>query len=75
VRHVVTGQFLSVEAKSRHRQGVLGMPGMPEEKPDFRLGPLINDAVAKRSDYPLVIFVDTNLPFKRGRKGARAASR
>jgi hypothetical protein len=53
-----------VEAKSRHRQGVLGMPGTPEEKPDFRLRTLINDAVAKKPAYPLVIFLDTNLPFK-----------
>jgi hypothetical protein len=64
VRHVATGQLLSVEAKSRHRQGVLGMPGAPEEKPRLRLVPLINDAVAKKPKHPLVIFVDTNLPFK-----------
>jgi hypothetical protein len=47
VRHVATGQLLSVEAKSRHRQGVLGRPGTPEEKPQLRLMPGINDAVAK----------------------------
>ena len=63
-RHVATGQLLSVEAKSRHRQGVLGMPGTPEEKPQLRLMPLINDAVAKKAKHPLVIFLDTNLPFK-----------
>jgi hypothetical protein len=64
VRHVVTGQLLSVEEKSRHRQGVLRMPGTPEEKPQSRVTPLINDAVAKKPKYPLVVFVDTNLPFK-----------
>lgn len=64
VRHVTTGQLLSVEAKSRHRQGVLAMPGTPEERPQLRLMPLINDAVAKNPEHPLVIFVDTNLPFK-----------
>lgn len=64
VRHVLTGQVLSIEAKSRHRKGVLGVPGTPETKPDFRLGPLINSAVAKQTKHPLVIFVDTNLPFK-----------
>jgi hypothetical protein len=64
VRHVVTGQLLSVEAKSRRRQGELRMPGTPEEKPQLRVTPLINDAVAKKPKYPLVIFVDTNLPFK-----------
>ena len=64
VRHAATGQLLSVEAKSRHRAGVLAMPGIPEEKPKLRLMPLINDAVAKNPKHPLVIFVDTNLPFK-----------
>ena len=63
-RHVMTGQFLSVEAKSRHRHGVLGVPGTLEDKPDFRLGQLFNAAVAKKPEHPLVIFVDTNLPFK-----------
>jgi hypothetical protein len=64
VRHAATGQLLSVEAKSRHRAGVLAMPGAPEQKPSLRLMPLINDAVAKNPKHPLVIFVDTNLPFK-----------
>jgi len=64
VRHAPTGQLLSVEAKSRHRAGVLAMPGMPEEKPQLRLTTLINDAAAKNPKHPLVIFVDTNLPFK-----------
>lgn len=64
VRHAATGQLLSIEAKSRHRAGVLAMPGTPDEKPRLRLMPLINDAVAKKPSHPLVIFVDTNLPFK-----------
>ncbi len=64
VKHVATGQLLSVEAKSRHRAGVLGRPGIPAEKPDLRFGELINDAVAKNCPHPLVIFLDTNLPFK-----------
>ncbi len=47
-RHATTGQLLSVEAKSRHRHGVLAMPGTPEEKPQSGgFVPLINDAVAK----------------------------
>jgi hypothetical protein len=64
VRHAATGQLFSVEAKSRHRRGVLAVPGSPDEKPDFKLGRLINDAVAKNTKHPLVIFVDTNLSFK-----------
>ncbi len=64
VRHGATGQLLSVEAKSKHREGVLGYAGTRADKPDFRLGPLINDAVAKHPRYPLVIFIDTNVPSK-----------
>jgi hypothetical protein len=64
VRHVAAGQLLLVEAKSMHRDGVLGRPGAPKVRPDFNLGGLINDAVAKKPPHPLVIFVDTNLPFK-----------
>jgi len=40
------------------------MPGPAEDIPQLRLTPLINDAVAKKPSHPLVIFVDTNLPFK-----------
>jgi hypothetical protein len=80
VRHVVTGQLLSVEAKSKHREGVQEWPGTPKEKPDADLGQLINQAIAKKPDYPLVIFVDTNLPFKwaerwLGRQPGNALSR
>jgi hypothetical protein len=64
VRHVTTGQFLSVEANCIHRPGVLARPGTPKQKPDFKLLHLINDAVAKNAKHPLVIFVDTNVPFK-----------
>ena len=64
VEHIATGQLLSIEAKSKHRAGVLGRPGILAEKPDLRFGELINDAVAKNCPHPLVIFLDTNLPFK-----------
>ena len=79
-RHILTGQVLSIEAKSRYRRGVLGVPGTPELKPNFRLGPLINSAVAKQTKHPLVIFIDTNLPFKwaeriLGRQGGTGFSR
>ena len=79
-RHLTSGQLLSVEAKSRHRQGVLGRPGTQEERPKLRLMPLINDSVAKNPTHPLVIFVDANLPFKwaervLGRQGGNIISR
>jgi hypothetical protein len=64
VRHRVTGQILSIEAKSIHRAGVIAMPGTLEEKPRLRFMHLINDAVAKKPNHPLVIFVDTNMQFK-----------
>jgi len=64
VKHTATGQLLSIEAKSKHRPGVLGRPGKPADKPDLRFGELINDAVNKHPPHPLVIFLDTNLPVK-----------
>jgi hypothetical protein len=68
--HKATGEKLSVEAKSKHRPGVLGFAGaaQPDEKLSLAFGRLINDAAAKKPKHPLVIFLDTNLPF-------RAASR
>jgi hypothetical protein len=63
-KHTATGQLLSVEAKSKHRDGVIGRPGTPDEKPDLRFGALINDAVDKQPPHPLVIFIDANLPFR-----------
>ena len=64
--HKVTGERLSVEAKSKHRPGVLGQAGVaqPEGKLSLAYGRLINDAAAKKPKHPLVIFLDTNLPFR-----------
>jgi hypothetical protein len=62
--HRATGQQISVEAKSRHRPGILGGPGTPPapEKMSLRFGELLNDALRKNSPHPLVVFIDTNLP-------------
>lgn len=62
--HKETGQKVSVEAKSKHRSGVLGRPGNPEPENEvnLRFGALLNDAIKKNPPYPLVIFLDTNLP-------------
>ena len=64
--HKATGQRISVEAKSKHRPGLMGQPGQPEshDKLRLRFGRLINDAVRKNPAHPLVIFLDTNLPFR-----------
>ncbi|SPE44285.1 hypothetical protein SBA7_320052 [Candidatus Sulfotelmatobacter sp. SbA7] len=61
-----TGQLLSVEAKSKHRAGVLAMPGgpQPHEKLSLRFGGLLNDALAKKPPNPLAVFIDTNLPMR-----------
>ena len=59
-----TGQKISVEAKSRHRPGVLGRKGQREapERVNTRFGSLLRDASTKAPLHPLVIFLDTNLP-------------
>jgi hypothetical protein len=63
-QHRATGQLISVEAKSRHRSGILGRPGDPPLPTKFslRFGELLNDALAKKPQHPLVVFIDTNLP-------------
>ncbi len=59
---------IAVEAKSRHRNGVLGF-GEPlrgagdDQIPKVAVEKLINRALAKDPDYPFFIFVDVNLPY------------
>lgn len=60
--HQETGQHILVEAKSRHRPGVLGEDGDRLDTPDFRFGSLIRKAGKKDPTNPLAIFIDTNLP-------------
>ena len=62
--HTRTGQVVAVEAKSRHRPGVLGRPGKLEVGADFKVGihNLVKDALSKGTKYPFFIFVDANLP-------------
>lgn len=63
--HKETGVKLSVEAKSKHRPGVLGQHGArePVDGVNLRFGKLLNDAVAKNPPHPLVVFMDLNAPF------------
>ena len=65
-RHKATGELLSIEAKCKHRPGLLGQPGTPAtiERMDLRFGGLVNDALGKNPAHPLVIFVETNLPLR-----------
>jgi hypothetical protein len=66
--HKSTGQHILVEAKSRHRAGVMGRPGARDASADLKFRRLINDAVAKDPNNPLAIFVDTNLPPERAHR-------
>lgn len=62
--HKLTGQKISVEAKSRHRQDVIKFDSQQESEPliKVRIGKLLNDAIQKPTCYPYVIFIDLNLP-------------
>jgi hypothetical protein len=64
--HKATGQRISVEAKSKHRPGVLGQAGTREADNalNLRFGKLLNDAVAKNPAHPLAVFLDMNMPFQ-----------
>jgi hypothetical protein len=66
--HRKSKTMISVEAKSRHRSGVLGRPGMPDESSERpkRIGRLLRDAIAKATDLPHVIFIDVNTPPSEG---------
>lgn len=62
--HTPTGEKISIEAKSKHRSGILGYKiekGL-DEKIKLKVVRLINQALKKKSQYPLVVFIDTNLP-------------
>lgn len=62
--HKETGQRIAVEAKSRHRIGILGYQEGYTHNGPIRLDvtSLINKALKKAGDFPFVVFVDTNLP-------------
>lgn len=62
--HKLTGQKISVEAKSRHRQGVIKFNSQQESELliKVRIGGLLNEAIQKPTCYPYVIFIDINLP-------------
>jgi len=61
--HKSTDQPISVEAKSRHRPGVLGYPGrrQPDEDVRTRIGHLLHQAISVEPPHPLAIFVDLNI--------------
>lgn len=61
--HQETGEAFDVEAKSRHRPGVLGFPGEQEKPEEIKLGVrrLLNRAAEKCGARPLAVFLDLNL--------------
>ena len=62
--HRVTGEVIAVEAKSRHRPGVLAFPGDQSPLAGFRVGihSLLHDAFTKPTTLPYLVFVDANMP-------------
>lgn len=63
--HPGSGKQLAVEAKSRHRPGVLGRPGQQPDAATLRadVGALLERAVEKDVDgRPFVVCLDLNLP-------------
>ncbi len=56
------GQLIAVEAKSRHRKGLLGMQGETPSNVKLDITKKINDALKKDPKYPFIIFIDLNLP-------------
>jgi hypothetical protein len=62
--HSDTKQRLAVEAKSRHRAGVLGREGEQDDPAGMKLGirRLIRSALQKDVHDPYVLFLDANLP-------------
>ena len=62
--HKNTGQKVAVEAKSRHRAGILDFEGEfnPEKENKAGVRRMLKNAFEKTTTFPYVIFVDLNLP-------------
>lgn len=67
-RHNNSGTEIAVEAKSRHRSGVLHEPGILNESSNYKgdIQRLLNRAFKKREcgKMPYIVFIDINAPFK-----------
>lgn len=64
---------LAVEAKSRHRPGVLGFPGKRSESVDtFDVDGLLRSALEKDPADPLLVFIELNSPALLDQVGADA---
>lgn len=66
-KHRNTGIEFAVEAKSRHRKGVIHQAGKESELKLLKgdVGKLINEALKQNpGDKPFIIFIDVNTPFQ-----------
>jgi len=63
--HIKTRLQIAVEAKSRHRAGVLdaNIPGKKKTNPKAQVIQVLNQALKKTVALPYVIFIDLNLPY------------
>lgn len=66
--HHGTGASYSVEAKSRHRPGILGRLGAPPPMEEIvaNVSGLLADALRKHAPYDRIVFVDVNVPPQEG---------
>ena len=62
--HQRSGLQYAVEAKSRHRPGLLGQPGEPQPLDQIQADVyrLLQKALLKRAEHDRVIFIDVNIP-------------
>jgi hypothetical protein len=62
--HIAIGATYSVEAKSRHRDGYLGRPGIPRPPADINadISTLVTRALGKRAEHQRIVFIDVNVP-------------
>jgi hypothetical protein len=66
--HIATGATYSVEAKSRHRPGVLGQAGTPQPWSEIEadLSRLFVRALRKQAAHTRIVFIDVNVPPSEG---------
>lgn len=60
----ISGQKIAVEAKSRHREGVLDFPGTQKDDSEVKVGinRILNSALQKNPNLPYIICIDLNIP-------------
>lgn len=66
--HRETGQKYSIEAKSRHRAGLLGQSGLPQPLEEIKaeVYSLLQKALSKKASFERIVFVDVNVPPEEG---------